>query len=429
VRRGGPPVLRRLLLALGVSLALLLLLEGGARLWLRWTSQPYDGARDRGRVLEIQSRAQDPLPLPARRPDRSGRHPGSRESLHPYLGFESTNGPPAFANELRTSRDAAARAASWRVLLLGGSVAAIFERLGREHLARLLAADPNLRGREVQMGSLARPAFKQPQPYLYLCWALSLGVRPDAVLLIDGFNEVSLGRANAIAGMHPGFPAWSQWMAVARPAGSSEELIELWIELRQRKRELVRATELALGWPCFESALVGRLALRWVRSRESRWSEANASYLEQLAGGRIPPSLLGPPFEGTPEEALHEVAASWMECSRLIEALCSSLGIAYLHVLQPTLFDPGSKPASAEELAILSNPPGWVVGVEQGYPALRRLGERLVKEGIAFLDASRLFADVAETLYYDECHFGEEGNRRLAEAIGPALLEALAKRQ
>ena len=45
--------------------------------------------------------------------------------------------------------------------------------------------------------------------------------------------------------------------------------------------------------------------------------------------------------------------------------------------------------------------------------------------GIEFLDASRVFQDVEETLYYDPCHFNEEGNLILAEAIAPAFLAVI----
>lgn len=415
--------LRRLGLALAVLGATLVLLELGARGYLRWRGAPYDGDATRAELRVIESRLADDLPLPARESDQTGRHPGSRETLHPYLGFENPNGLPAFARELLESRRAREGDKRFRVMLLGGSVAGIFDRLGRRPLAELLESDPRFAGRQLIFANLARPAFKQPQPYLYLSWALSMGVRPDAVLVIDGFNEVSMAQANAARGLHPNFPSYAQWMSVAQSAASDEGLLVLWSEVRERKQALARATERALSAPVFESALLGHLLRRWVLGRDASYARAQVEYLEALTAVEIEPTLLGPPFEGTPDDALRTAIECWYECSLLTQALCASLDIPYLHVLQPTLFDPGSKPRSPEEREIAAKQPGWVPGVEQGYPRLRELGAALRERGVVFLDASGIFAEVDETLYHDVCHFGEAGNRRLAEAIAPVLLE------
>ena len=60
--------------------------------------------------------------------------------------------------------------------------------------------------------------------------------------------------------------------------------------------------------------------------------------------------------------------------------------------------------------------------VERGYPRLVDAGEALRRLGVAFLDASTVFAKVDEPLYIDSCcHFNFEGNRILARQVAAAL--------
>ncbi|MEO0653147.1 MAG: hypothetical protein AAFZ65_20895 [Planctomycetota bacterium] len=74
-------------------------------------------------------------------------------------------------------------------------------------------------------------------------------------------------------------------------------------------------------------------------------------------------------------------------------------------------------------------PDAWLRGVVEGYPRLREAGAALAAEGIAFFDASRVFAEVQETLYFDSCHFDARGNQILAQAIGAFLEDCVARGQ
>ena len=61
--------------------------------------------------------------------------------------------------------------------------------------------------------------------------------------------------------------------------------------------------------------------------------------------------------------------------------------------------------------------------VEMGYSQLREAGVELRNAGVAFHDLSDVFAKVNDTLYKDSCcHFNEEGNRILAEAMAQAIV-------
>jgi hypothetical protein len=100
-------------------------------------------------------------------------------------------------------------------------------------------------------------------------------------------------------------------------------------------------------------------------------------------------------------------------------------GIPFIHVLQPTFHDEGSKPPTQEELDHSEIDPDWLEGVVHGYPRLRAAGERLQAAGVPFFDASRLFEEVQETLYYDNCHVVAAGSRMLGRYCARRALEVM----
>ena len=131
--------------------------------------------------------------------------------------------------------------------------------------------------------------------------------------------------------------------------------------------------------------------------------------------------MLGPRLpEGL--SLLESAANVWYESSRILRAICDARGIPYVHVLQPTLHDEGSKPLTDEERGSATLVESMRVAVRDGYPLLRERGFALAAEGERFVDASRLFAGVAETLYYDACHFRAPGTDMLAREAAHALL-------
>ena len=110
---------------------------------------------------------------------------------------------------------------------------------------------------------------------------------------------------------------------------------------------------------------------------------------------------------------------------RQLHALCTDRGIFYLHVLQPTLLDPGSKPLTERERTFLDVEEALVQGVRLGYPRLRAAAARLREHGIAFADASGVFRETPGEIYDDACHFQRPGTELLGEAVGAAFLREL----
>jgi len=138
--------------------------------------------------------------------------------------------------------------------------------------------------------------------------------------------------------------------------------------------------------------------------------------------------IVGPSYEHSPRAVTELAVTVWLESSRSMHALCASRDIAYVHALQPTLHDAGSKPLSEAERALPPGGRGWKRGVQQGYPRMRERVAELTAVGVRFLDATGAFAGVTDTLYEDACHVDSAGNGRLEEVIRPALLEVIEGR-
>ena len=125
-----------------------------------------------------------------------------------------------------------------------------------------------------------------------------------------------------------------------------------------------------------------------------------------------------------------DLVAFWKRTSLLMDGLCRSRGIEYLHFLQPNQYVPGSKPLSSEEKRIAwKDDHPYKTVVEKAYPLLTAAGEELRREGVRFFDLTGIFEGVTEALYSDTCcHFNLRGNKIMAQAIGAAIDTAAAAR-
>jgi len=418
-------VLRRTLL-LGVStLVALLLAEVGARVVLRLRGDPYDRARAERALDEVLSLMTEVVPESGsdEDADREDAERGLRYTLHPYTAFTVNKNLEEVERAVRHFRDEP-DSSDYDVFVLGGSVASIFcgEHGGFTRLAELLAADPRLAGRRVQLFRFAIPGYKQPQQLTGLAYLLARGCRPELVINLDGLNELRQAVNNAQEGVQPTWPSVGHWSRVTEWNQLEPEAVELLVDVgvaRRAAQELVGRAR-RFGWT--RSALLGRWTLSRLAHARARWSAAQQAYVRHVVrtrrDDRNRPFGVEPP-EGA--DVLREAVDVWYESSLAIHHLCRPLGIRYLHLLQPTLHDEGSKPVTEQEYRKGIGDSGYDRRVKAGYPLLREAGARLAAEGVEAVDLSRAFAGVHETVYYDECHFGELGNGILAARIYEAL--------
>lgn len=309
------------------------------------------------------------------------------------------------------------------VVVAGGSLAGLQVERDGDQLLRGIPELPRFRGRRVRLLNLGMGGYKQPQQLQLLTYLLSLGMEPDLVLLLDGFNEVALpGPDNLAKGVTGHFPRGWDLLAGGPSGALGSQLMEEIMRLRGERRWW---RGFFSRWPLRESNLA--LVLWDVVSRRKRKAIARLQLAPREDPGSLPLVLAGPPgFARDPREAVVESVALWERASGLMDALCRARGIEFHHFLQPNQYDPAAQPLSpGDQAAFHRQDQPYRLGAVQGYPLLREAGARLRQGGVAFHDLSGLFRGDPGTAYRDDCcHLSEYGARRVGEAILEALRES-----
>jgi hypothetical protein len=370
-----------------------------------------------------------------------------QEMLHPFLGFvidPDLNLVPGRTNTnlginnhgfyrpldrlgdaptLLGAPPAVAESGTFRVGVFGGSVGFIFSTTGAVPLARELArAGVVERAEDVEVVSYALGGYKQPQQLLTLAYMLALGERLDAVVNLDGFNDLTLALLeNGRNRVYPYYPrSWHERVR-AVPDPRLRLLQGEVAYLRQRRADL------AAGFSDgpLDASVTANLV--WL-SLDRRAAEAVGEAEQRLAGYRTPrrrPAVSRGPdfrFDDRPR-MLAGAVALWARSSRQMHDLCAARGIAYHHCLQPNQYVEGSKPLSRQERArAFDERSVFRPVVVDGYPLLQRAGAELAAGGVAFHDLTGVFAGVEDTLYFDDCcHFNRRGNALVAAAVAEAI--------
>ena len=375
------------------------------------------GAGERGLVLGAEAEGG--------RPVREGR------LLHPYLGYVMDPrlaepgvriaGLDPLAVELGfpRNRESLLQPPDPRrvvVGVFGGSVADILVDAGAEALRAALAEAPRFRGREIVLLSLAAPGYTQPQALMALSYLLVLGARFDAVVNLDGVNDLALPEAELRPlGVAPFYPrGW-----YTRAADLSPELrlaigrVALLEDLRSRSARFF--SHAPLRW----SRTAGLLWRLGDRQLEVRVAAAETAMLARPRGHN--PQAQGPRIRG--DEFGARVVSVWQRSSLQMARLCESSGIAYFHVLQPNQYVPDAKPMGEAERSVAFRADSPMhAPVAAGYASLRAAGAELAAQGVAFVDLSGVFRDVHEPVYIDDCcHLNGLGNELLGAAVGRAM--------
>jgi hypothetical protein len=267
--------------------------------------------------------------------------------------------------------------------------------------------------------------MKQPQQLLVLEYVLVLGARFDAVVNVDGFNEVVLpftdNRPFGVALHYP--RSWPKYASKGLDL-SGQVLLGRTDDLRRRRAEraerlagsfLGRSAVALLVW----SALDGRDQARLTALEE----ELRAHFADEERARGLQES--GPPESfADSEAALRGAVSLWREGSFQLARTCAANDIAYLHVLQPSQYYAGGRTFTPWERdhALSAPDHAYRRHAEAGYPLLVEAGRELIREGVPFADFTRLFDDESRTVYRDDCcHLNDYGYARLAEAIAAAL--------
>jgi hypothetical protein len=430
-RTHGRTLVRLAAIAAGLCVAVLLA-EIGVRISARVAGRPFDPLAAAQRIGKLRSNLVDAAPRANAIDEnalRSARAKG--QILHPYFGYDFEGYFDTFAPEIGYFRSQDA-VATYDVLILGGSVAMNFVPDGVERLRAALRADPELAQRTIRVWGQGRAAQKAPQQALVLQFLLAAGAKPDAVISLDGFNEVAVGLQNERQGVAGTYPCASIWLGLAGAASAEPLGLERALELRRRQLAVIDAAEDYARWGLQRSALASWLGTARVERLLAHVGDADLGYALAVAESDAFSALRGP-FVGSGESAddalcVTRLVRAWRENVRTLHALCAARGIDFLDALQPTALIEGSKPLDEAERSRTDAIEAWRAGVALGYPELVLACRELDLAGVPCCDATRVFAETREAVYVDSCHVDAHGYELLGERIGSALVEARARK-
>lgn len=342
--------------------------------------------------------------------------PGSRPWKGSSLGF-NRYGMLSVADHPYPYRK---RSDEFVIAVVGGSVADLFANYGERPLQEIAKAQGIQRN--IVLVNLATGGYKQPQQLFFLQYALLSGFEFDAVLNLDGFNDLVLARQNLDHGINPLFPSGHHMGLMSKLGGVPDphtiQALAEYYDLYRREAHVLRLlNHTPLQYSVF-FALVGEI---WMKLSQGLIGRTEYQFTEE-AQQDLAPAFRGPVAAGATQASVVQI---WRQASELLYVTARSLGLTYLHVLQPNQYVKGSKPLSARELEIAWRPQNpWSRTVIESYTELMQTGAEMRAAGLPFFDLTDAFKDNTEDLYTDDCcHFGARGNAILAQRIFPLLLE------
>lgn len=392
VRRG---VFERWLFWPLIGLLALIAAELGTRAVYILRGSAYSGAAARELFTQITT-----LPEPA-----ALSEPRDRSSLllHPFLGFDSPQGLAVFDGDLNAERAAGAEP-GFDVLLLGGDTALRVAPLLAEKLAARTGSGPRAR-----LWNFARPGWKQPQGVDAMVYLAALGMTPDAVVCVDGWNEVVIGAGNAARQSHPIQPSLDLWGPLANGRVADRETLDDLVAAHMASRGARSTAQRMLSTGAWRSALCGKLALHRIAGLESERDARIAAWKKRQTSDEAELVLRGPNFKGDEPHALTIAATLWVRASRTLADLCRGRGIPLVHVLEP------ARPGKAR----MRTPA--IQRAARGYPRLAAARKTLAAEGVEVRDGNMLLGELPDDAYAPDGRLGEPGLKRLAAMLAKAL--------
>ena len=80
------------------------------------------------------------------------------------------------------------------------------------------------------------------------------------------------------------------------------------------------------------------------------------------------------------------------------------------------------KELSMDEKSLIQTP--WVEGIENYERKLMFSYNYIISKGPKFIDLSKLFINIKDTLYTDDVHYNNHGNKIIAEEIAKYILDS-----
>jgi hypothetical protein len=359
--------------------------------------------------------------------------------FHPYVGYINRPGAHPWPNNKTTFNDYGMASINKRnypykkkpdeyvVAVLGGSVAEIFANTGEKYINHFMKSLYGIK-KNIILINLAAGGYKQPQQLFNLQYALLSGFEFDAVLNIDGFNDLVLASVNIDRGVNPVFPSAGHIGLMSKmqmnnglDRQSVKFLSNYYNSLDTQLALLSFIQKSPFKYSIFFN-LTGELM-----SKKHRAEINNLKYKWTVEASKtIAGEYRGPRYTST-RGNLDATSDIWQYASEMTFAICQANDLDYIHILQPNQYVKDSKPMSEEERGIAINSDSeWGQKAERGYSYLISKGADLKKKGISFYDFSMIFQNDKRVLYEDDCcHFNKKGNRVLAKSIAKIMKDLI----
>ncbi len=373
----------------------------------------------------------------------------TREGLHPYFGPTHASGIPFDIPDALRSHPSGTPARretnnfgfvspyaypvsrtsdrQFIIGLFGGSVGLWFCEVGAEHLFENLRRHGFFQHREIIPVCLSHEGYKQPQQLLVLSYFLSIGQPFDAVINIDGFNEVALGRLNNDRGLDISMPSvmhLDPLINLVNQATLTPAKLETLARINRDKAQLnrlagrinrARLASVDVVLEAYYGVVDGRYRRALVAFDTLPSASAESSLVEATGSVRT----------RTGTALVGDMAASWARSSILMHRMLAAGGVPYFHVLQPNQYSTSRVFGAAEAKVALNEQSPFRAGVVEGYPVLTSDAEatRLRTGGVRFFNATRIFDTEPSQVYMDDCcHYTLKGNYLLADFIASSIL-------
>lgn len=307
------------------------------------------------------------------------------------------------------------------VAIFGGSVgvglATIMQKTG--YFEELLRGIPEFEHKNFKVLNFAISGYKQPQQLMTLSYYLLAQQHFDIVINIDGFNEVASSFTNDTKyNAEILYPAAQLWKALGNVL-EAEHLPSLKSKYLEQEYHRIKSSEAYANAEVSCGTATCFTLYRLIHHHHASKAMVGLDKDPNFEFHRMSRFLdkFSVPKEAEIVDLYGYVADTWYAASIAMNELSGLLGNAlYIHVLQPNqwIVESGNYIPRDEE-----HPYKEFIGpVRQGYRRMLERSSDFNDRGVHFLDAARLFPDINDGFYIDDCcHYTLKGNKYIMERI------------
>lgn len=309
--------------------------------------------------------------------------------------------------------------------IFGGSVAYHFALSAIDEKTKVfkkLIQQNNENGFETVFLNFASGGLKQPQQMLALAYFLSIGQKFDAVINIDGFNEVYVSWINTELSRIDSSMPCGQFLYGIMNSSFFNILRE-----NQVSSLSIRTAQMFNKLDSYGISATIRAVSNVLNTNVNLKIKSISQELSQnqgLKNMQYPIQVIK--TEKSFLESIPGIVEVWSTSSLIMHNLCLQNDILYIHCLQPNQYYRTSRSFTEQELKEYN-----VLGadsvplakiVPQVYHEMKNQSVKLVKSGVKFVDGTLALDKNPNTVYIDwACHLNDHGNESLNLFLEPVV--------